>query len=280
MTDNFWNQADETIPGEFTGGGVIGKCRADLGYKVYVKGIGGDDQAKTFFPYSNAKTRKAQLGKARKFAKAQGAGNRATQHAVQIRLYRGSCFNNEGEPVTWQYDRYNVVDLWPRLRNPEEPSAANAVMDSIHEHGVKPGKDEFLRVVWIDDPHFKSLGEMTDEDADGNPRYKTVAVIAERYADAAAAQAAIAAGGEAAESYPWDDFPGEWKEDDWSKIASAYEMYMAEPEEDYTLTGYVEDNFDMDVTWFVRVLSLGGLDNGEIAELTELSKGKIKKALK
>lgn len=280
MTENFWDQSTETIAGEFTGGGVIGKCRVDLGYKVYVKGLGGDEQEKTFLPYTNAKTRKATLAKGRTFAKAQGVTARAVQHAVQIRMFRDSCFGGDGQPVTWQYDRFNVVDLWPRLRNPEDPSAANAVMDSIIEHKVQAGQDEFLRIIWIDDPHFKSLGEKTDEDQEGNPRYKTVAVIAERYVDAAAAQAAIAAGGEAAESYPWDDFPGEWGEDDWSKIASAYDMYMAEPEEDYTLTGYVEDNFDMDVTWFVRVLSLGGLDNGEIAELTGLSKGKIKKALK
>ncbi len=277
---NYWDQAEEGAREE-GGGGVIGKARVVLGYWVYVTGIVGNDREKCLFvPKSPDKAgRKAARLAAYAFAASNGVDKKNARWSAITRLYRDECVSN-GEPVTWDADRFEVTPLW--TIHQDGPSAAKLVKASLSEHNVPGGKDFYGRFGWLPDPYKVSQGDagMTAEDQAGNPKYPTVCTVLEKYANKAEALEAIAGQGESVSSdSKWgDEFPSEgWEDTDWETEAQDAKMVLVEGVKD--LDAWVSEEFDKDVTWLIRMLSTGGITDKEIASLTSVKRGKVRKAL-
>jgi len=290
--EDWYNSADEGAAEEQFqgGGGVIGKMRLDLGYKVYIAGMTGEDLFKTFFPVANPTGEARALGLAT--AKAFGQANGATknpQWVVCLTMEKDECVNLSGEAVEWSHNQQKTVPLW--TKHVDGPSAAKLFMEKAQANRIPMNEPFYGRVAWVNDPYKESLGEAgkTDKDRDGTTmRFPTVAVIEDVYkskesAQAAAAKFAAEAPGATAEEgaaiqYPWgDEFPGSWGDDeDWAEFANDVELALIEGDDAET---YAEEELGEDLTFLIRALSVGGFNNKKIKDVTDLKMSVIKKAL-
>ena len=286
-TEQWYASANEGAAEEqFTGGGVIGKLRVDLGYKVYVAGMTGEDLFKTFFPISDPskEARGIVLAAAKVFGEANGAtGN--PRYVVCLTMAKDECVNLSGDPVDWSHDQQKTVPMW--TVHTDAPSAAKAFMTALQEHRAPIAKDFYGRVSWINDPYKESLGEAgkTDQDRDGKARFPSIAVIADTYKNKASAQAAAekfaaeapGTNGTASVEYPWSDFPGGWGDnEDWAEFAKDAEMSLLE---DITAKEYAADELGEDLTFLYRALSVGGFKNKKIKDVTGAKMSEVKAAL-
>ncbi len=285
-----WYQSalDGAAEDQFTGGGVVGLMRVDLGYKTFIAGMTGKDFFKTFFPVRSVskKARAGVLAEAKEFGQANGA-TKNPAWAVALTMYKEECVTLSGEPVGWAHDQQKTISMWPLIAHPDKPGGAKAFMTAQKESRAPTAKDFYGRVSWINDPYKESLGEAgkTEEDKrDGTYRFPTVAIIADVYKNKASAQAAAAKfaaeapdNGTAPVEYPWSDFPGDWGDDeDWVGFAADAEMAL---HEDGTAAEYAEDELGEDLTFLYRALSVGGFKNRKIKDITGAKMSEIKAAL-
>ena len=287
--EEWYNSADEGAAEEqFTGGGVIGALRVDLGFKVYIAGMTGEDLFKTFFPVTDPTKNARQLVLAQ--AKAFGAANGATgnpQYVVCLTMDKSECVNLSGDAVDWSHNQQKTVPMW--TKHADGPSAAKTFMAALQENHAPIAEDFYGRVTWVNDPYKESLGEAgkTDQDRDGKARFPNIAIIADVYRNKASAQAASAkyaaeatsnnGTGPTAVTYPWADFPGSWGDDEnWGTFAQDVEMALIEGGD---AGEYAENELGEDLTFLYRALSVGGFNNGKIRQVTGAAMGDIKAAL-
>lgn len=285
MTDQaqastFWRDAYDGAKEE-SSGGIIGRGLVRLAYVVYAEGFTGDDQERCIFvPAPGKDGRKKALKTAQAFAVKNGlAVNVARWHLVTT-IYQNEAMRANGKDVTWQGDRLEKVPLW--TLNQDKPSAAQAVMAALEEHGVQPGKAFYARFGWTADPYKLDQGVMDGEDQEGNPRYKQICVVQEVFANKEAAAAAVGSGdnGSSSSSYPWTNWPGDtWANEDMTKEAADFEMALADYEGD-DFAEFCEEETGENAEWSIRLLSVGGKSRGEIVTLTGLDKKVVKTALK
>ena len=284
--EQWYESANEGAAEEqFTGGGVIGKLRVDLGYKVYVSGMTGEDLFKTFFPISDPS--KAARGVVLAAAKVFGEANGATgnpRYVVCLTMAKDECVNLSGDPVDWSHDQQKTVPMW--TVHTDAPSAAKSFMELLRENRAPIAKDFYGRVSWINDPYKESLGEegKTDQDRDGKARFPSIAVIADVYKNKTSAQEAAEkfaaeapSNGAGSVEYPWPDFPGGWGDDNWTEVAEDAEMTLLE--NDVTAAEYAKDELGEDLTFLYRALSVGGFKNKKIKDITGAKMSEVKAAL-
>lgn len=205
MTQDFWDLFEQGLQEETgSGGGIIGKGRVDVVFKVYAKGFAQED---TFFICENVtkEARDAARAKALKFCEEYGLEG-DPRYGIQITLYREHSFTR-GQPVTWQKDRYFNVDGWTS-------AAKEVVVPHLKEAGVTVPFEGWMRVSFAPDPYKKEQLEkylkqtgktleeldnyekqangMTDTDVNGNPRLPLVAFVAKVYENEAEAMKAVA----------------------------------------------------------------------------------------
>ncbi len=235
----WWNEALEVAQSESGGGGIVGKIRAEFGYKVYVAGVA---QESTFFPApaekARGKERAEALAKAQGFLREHGVTGKRPAWALQIRVYRDTAVVR-GEPVTWQHDRFFVT--------PTYASAFNVIAESLRDAGIETLPWEgWVRLRLINDPYAESRGEagMTDRDADGNPRFPQIAVVAEVFPNEPVAHAAALPSAEMR-----DDAPPGYSVKAWEIAARSlyYALKSKEPPE------RLAKDYGVGLEWVLRV---------------------------
>lgn len=247
MTNNdWWNEALETAQAESAGGrGIVGKARVEFGYKVYVSGA---KQEETFFPAPAEKTRAEErsraLAKAQELLRKFGNIGKRPAWSLQIRVYRESAVAR-GEPVSWKDDRFFVT--------PTYASAFNTVVESLRNAGITALPWEgWARINFVNDPYAEAQGAagMTDRDADGNPRFPQVAVIAEVYPDELTAYAAGVFGAEVEEAPKIaDDCPPGYSRRAWELCIPSIKQALAAG----TPPAKIAADYNIPPDWVIRI---------------------------
>lgn len=182
------------------GSGVIARVRVETGWKVYASNV---SPLRAWFPAPGGKNEDAEKKRAAALAEAKRF---AAQHdappprwAIQIRAYRDTAVVR-GQPVTWKEDR-----TWSY---PTYTDAYSLLLDNLREVGILSLPWEgWVRLRFQDDP-YAVAHNIREEDAEGNLRYKQIALISEIFPDERAAREAAGAATDGAESVPPDAPPG------------------------------------------------------------------------
>lgn len=181
---NFWDTYEETTKEESGGGGIVGKCRVDMGYKVYV---GGTTQEESFFAVTDPAKKGDAKTRATQFAKEHNAA-RGPQWGIQIRVAVDGAYS-AGHPATWSQDRFFNTDAWTS-------AAKELVVPHLKELGLALPWEGWARIGFAPDPYEVQRGEMKDEDQEGNPRYTPRAYVSEVFANQEEAMAAVGSSGD------------------------------------------------------------------------------------
>ncbi len=208
---NFWDTYEETVREESGGGGIIGKTRVDMGYKVYV---GGVTQEESFFPVTDPAKKDAVKAQATKFAKEHGAA-RGPQWGIQIRVAVDGAYS-AGRPATWTQDRFFNCDAWTS-------AAKELVVPRLKELGLALPWEGWARIGFAPDPYEVQRGEMKDKDQDGNPRYTPRAYVNEVFASQEEATAAVSTSGVTDTKAVVDSIPGMEKSQFPIPVADGYD---------------------------------------------------------
>lgn len=164
----FWDIMEQYEKQE-TGGGLIAKVKVEMGYKVFVGGMGNEESWFAFAPGDEV-AKKAALNKARE------TGGRP-QLSLCFIAFKDSV---KGREVGWQGDRYFVYPHWT-------DAYKEIVKPAMKDLGVTIGL-QWLRFSWKDDPSGRQ-----EADQEGNARTALIAFPVEKFANEAAA---TKAGGE------------------------------------------------------------------------------------
>ena len=165
MSEEFWTMMNQ-IEAEETGSGIIGLVDVQVGYKVFVSGLGNDE---TWFPFDPADkvARQAAMNKARALGKPQLAYN--------FVIHRDSV---KGREVTWEHDRHCTYPTWTDMTK-------QLVVPRMKELGLVAGRTYWLRMTWEQDP-----AGTTETGPDGEIRTRRNGVPSEVFStEAAAAEA-------------------------------------------------------------------------------------------
>lgn len=168
--DNVLDKLDEQAAKENAGGGIIAQVRFEAGYKLFVGGLGNRE---SFFPYTpgNDADAVAALAKAKGVAE-KHAYTKSPQTSAQIVIYKNSV---KGREVTWKDDRYFTYPVWT-------DAYKKALKPSLAKAGIAAFGEYWVRVEFVPDPSGRKK-----KDQNGVEVVDQVAIIAERYADEAAA---------------------------------------------------------------------------------------------
>ena len=207
----YWDEFDKADKEEAGGsGGVIGNVTVDTGFKVYATGQGNEA---TFFPTGGVggDARLAAKRKAEAFAQEISADQ--PRWAVQIRVQKEGAFSG-GNAATWENDRFFVTDTWKN-------SFKDVVRPALEKFEMALPFTGWARVGFKADPYFEAMGEAgkTDQDQDGNPRFKQVAYITELFASKAEALVAVGESGGTPAVAP-AFVPEGWDASDWADIVT------------------------------------------------------------
>lgn len=202
--EQYWDDFNDSFQKESgSGGGIIGKGRVDVGFKVYAKGF---DQSDTFFASEGVAP--DQRGKAKSEATKFVENNNLTanpKYGIQITMFRENSFSR-GQSVTWQNDRYFNVNGWTS-------AATDVVIPHLREANIMLPFEGWMRISFAPDPYKqkqldnylaqkgkpieelsnyeKAANGMSDSDIEGNPRLPLIAFVVEKYANETEAMKAV-----------------------------------------------------------------------------------------
>lgn len=233
MTNGFWDSYEQATQEESGGGGIVGKVRIDLGFKVYV---GGVDQGATFFPVATPADKSKVKAEAQAFANQHGAP-RGPQWGIQIKVFRDGAYS-AGQPVTWQNDRYFNSDAWTS-------AAKELVVPKLKQLDISLPWEGWARVGFAPDPYEVQAGTMKDVDQAGNPRFTPRAYVTAIFANQEEAIAAVGSGASSGETAPATSafpipIPGGWDAETWGDVLADLKVQEGNPKEviDYAMNTY------------------------------------------
>lgn len=235
MTNGFWDNYDQATQEESGGGGIVGKVRIDMGFKVYV---GGVDQGATFFPVTTPADKSKVKTEAQAFATKSGAP-RNPQWGIQIKVFRAGAYS-AGQPVTWQNDRYFNADAWTS-------AAKELVVPKLKQLDISLPWEGWARIGFAPDPYEVQAGQMKDVDQAGNPRFTPRAYVTAIFANEEEAVAAVGTSGtDVAETIPFDQpafaipMPDGWDAETWGDVVEDLKAQTGAPKEvvDYAAATY------------------------------------------
>lgn len=176
-----WLTESEFVQEETSGGGggPVGRVRVEMGYKVFVQGM-YENSFVVCGDFNDKAQRAAAQDKAQAILNEHGKGDKTPQAAIRITQYKDGVLNWKVE--NWKGNRYHDYPLW-------QDDTREIVLPSVEEHLAPAdlGKDIWVRLGVKD-----TLTDRTEDDGKGNKRPVRINYIVERFADEAAAQAAVA----------------------------------------------------------------------------------------
>lgn len=162
-----------------SGGGPVGRVRVEMGYKVFVQGM-YENSFVVCGDFNDKAQRAAAQDKAQAILNEHGKGDKSPQAAIRITQFKDGVLNWKVE--NWKGDRYHDYPLW-------QDDTREIVLPSVEEHLAPEdlGKD-----IWVRLGVKNTLTDRTESDGQGGTRPVRINYIVERFADEAAAQAAVA----------------------------------------------------------------------------------------
>lgn len=176
MSQDYINELEQDAAKASGGGGIVGQCELNRGYKVFISGLGNRE---SFFTYTN------EAGKAQAKSKAEATGGRP-QDAVELVVFKSSV---KGKEVTWKDDRFFTFPLWT-------DAFKKIVLPSIKETKPPLNQKFWAKVSFSPDPTGR-----TKKNQQGEDTVELVAFIAKVYASEAEATADAGQGSNGAEPH-------------------------------------------------------------------------------